>query len=268
MSTVTFVTAYINCKSNNYFDRIEKTIENFKLLYQCDINIVVYVDNSHADLINQFKNDKIHVIFTELEDLKINKILTDKFPNVNLPSFRSIDKDTKNYLMLINSKTIDFLDHAIEENYFNSTHFAWIDFRIFHVISDIAGAQKYINFISNNKMIDTFLAIAGCPVPLQNTNSFLNDNVNNVYWRFCGGFVVGDINSMKNFCNKSLACLEPFLIKYNTMTWEVNYWAYLEHNGYVKFNWYCADHNDTIIQLPQKYFSETTQFIQNVAALL
>jgi len=255
MSKVTFVTAYINGQSPDYYNRANETIKYFNLLSQCNINLVVFVDNDTIKLMTPYlNNSNIHIILTDLQEFKLTKLLkllhAMNNNEIQLPFYRSPDKDTKNFLILMNSKTIEFLDRAISENYFSSTHFAWIDFRIFHVIKNVFGAQQYLNMISDNKLKDKFLAMSGC-----NTLGKCIDYVNSVYWKFCGGFFIGDIQSVRDFCDKSWAEMNQFLTKYKTLTWEINYWTYLEDHGHMtNFEWYSADHNDTIIMLPRKYF--------------
>ena len=73
---------------------------------------------------------------------------------------------------------------------------------------------------------------------------------NNIIWRFCGGFLVGDKESLTSF---NLISYEHFLIFLNqskTLVWEVNYWAWLEGLGLISPIWYLADHDDSIVDIP------------------
>jgi hypothetical protein len=46
------------------------------------------------------------------------------------------------------------------------------------------------------------------------------------------------------------------------LVWEVNYWAWLEAEGYISPIWYLADHNDTIINIPTQVV-KTSDYISN-----
>lgn len=76
---------------------------------------------------------------------------------------------------------------------------------------------------------------------------FLKDYI---CWRFCGGFFIGDKNSLLSFYDVSIARFEEFLNLTKKLVWEVNYWAWLELMGYISPVWYLADHNDSIINIP------------------
>ena len=52
-----------------------------------------------------------------------------------LPYHRNEEKDTAEYMWLMNSKA-EYLQRAIEKNPWNSTHFAWIDFSISYIFKD------------------------------------------------------------------------------------------------------------------------------------
>jgi hypothetical protein len=44
------------------------------------------------------------------------------------------------------------------------------------------------------------------------------------------------------------------VLKTYNLTWETNIWCYLECKELLKFDWFPADHNDTIIKIPETYF--------------
>ena len=80
-----------------------------------------------------------------------------------------------------------------------------------------------------------------------------------ICWRFCGGFYIGDKHSiieMHFLIQKEL----PNFINYNTIVWEVNLWAWLEYNCNWLVDTYDADHNDSILHIPDKYNINTDKF--------
>ena len=78
---------------------------------------------------------------------------------------------------------------------------------------------------------------------------------NNICWRFCGGFFIGDKESLIDFYNLSFNNYSEFLIATKTFLWEVNYWAWLE--SYKNFSpiWFSGDHNDSIINIPSDLYT-------------
>jgi hypothetical protein len=80
-----------------------------------------------------------------------------------------------------------------------------------------------------------------------------------ICWRFCGGFFMGDKNSLTSFYHVSISHFEEFLKISEKLVWEVNYWAWLEASGYISPIWYLADHNDTIIDIPSQVINVSRQ---------
>jgi hypothetical protein len=78
--------------------------------------------------------------------------------------------------------------------------------------------------------------------------------MDNVYWRFCGGFILGDAVSIMDMHKRYQTYFLGFLKQYKKLVWEVNFWAWLEANtGWIP-TWYKADHNDCIIHIPVDKF--------------
>ena len=133
---------------------------------------------------------------------------------------------------------IYFVEEASKMNIFNTNHYAWIDFRIFHIFNNDDIINKKLNEISKTTYPDNFCKFPG------GTNIITNvlDQIN---WRFLGGFFLIDTLKLKEL-------IEQFNIYYNkinTLSWEVNYWAAIEYNKLFDFGWYLADHNETIINV-------------------
>ena len=56
---------------------------------------------------------------------------------------------------------------------------------------------------------------------------------------------------MNNFYNIYKDTFPLYLKSSNVVTWEVNIYALLEFQRYINFDWYLADHNDTMIIIPK-----------------
>ena len=259
-SQVSFVTAFFNIYNDDKTKLLWRC-EKFREIAKTGISLCVYVDNTGLELLNDyitiFPNIKIMRVLS-LEETWISK-LCNQYPGLHLPKHRNETKDTLEYIILMNSK-IEFLQDTIEKNPWQSTHFAWIDFNISHVFTNIQASTNYLKntFGSSHTPLSGvplhhFLAIPGCWKPLQ-TNSDMSNILDNINWRFCGGFLIGDRLSIIHMQRLYQEFFPIFLNKYQTIVWEVNFWAWLELRAVVwNPNWFIADHNDSIIVIPTDY---------------
>lgn len=257
MSNVTFVTSYNIIYENDSIasDRgIKWRIEQFNYLSNLGINICVYGDNITKSHIIENIKDKPNIKFMDF-DYKNCFIYNTSFSNnFGITDNRNLNKDTKEYMTLMNSK-IEFINDTIINNPFNTEYFAWIDFSINYVFKDSENTLSYIKYISDQKFIKKFIAFPGWwnKIPNYNIEQFI---LNNVCWRFCGGFFIGDKDSMIEFYNNYKKYFLIFLNTYNKHVWEVNFWAYMESYCDIFFNWYKVNNNDEIIKLPEYFFEK------------
>jgi len=264
MSSVTFVTCFLDIYEESEIVKTtdKKTIENrlfyFKELASTGIQICLYISTTMEELIkpiiNEYKNIKYKII--NFKDLKLLQVIQ-KY-NASLPINRCMIKDSFEYITLMNSK-IEFMDYAIQENPWNSTHFAWIDFSIFYIIKNPTFFKKWLQFLSSLTFQSNFLTFPGCfshKKPFNKENDDLNKLLNNIYWRFCGTFFIGDKDSILQLYELYNIHFPLFLEIYGKLVWEVNFWSWLESFADWKPIWYSADHNDSILQISSDYYSE------------
>ena len=256
MSSLTFVTSFFYIYEKDY-DNNKTTpwrIERFREIAKTGIQICVYVcptfEKYITDLVEEFSNVKLMKTM-EIEDTWIAKTCAN-IP-YELPEQKNNTKDVSDYMTIINSKT-EFMEDAIIQNPWNSTHFAWIDFNISHVFFDKECSLNYLKDLGNFKYSSTFFAIPGC------WQKFNNEHIGHIteciFWRFCGGFFMGDKTSVLNFHQLYKHYFPEYLEKHKKLIWEVNFWAWLEANSEWNPEWYHADHNDSIISnMSASYFS-------------
>jgi len=268
-SAVTFVTAYMNIYPNNRLGSRDMMwrFDQFTKIAQTGIQLCVYVDESSTELLDQFiavyPNVRRMKVFNNIQDTWVYRQwrpyrnMHIGNPSQGLPRHRNVQKDTLEYMILMHTKMECILD-AIQANPWKSTHFAWIDFNVAHVFKDTPACQSQLRAISSNRWKKQFLAIPGCWPAMETpfTPSAMSSIVNQIHWRFCGGFFLGDLTSMNQFCRLYYAHFPKFLAEFNRMTWEVNFWSWME--GKIpewKPQWYAADHNDTILHVPPEWWS-------------
>jgi len=260
---LTYVTSFIKIyKDTPYCGReSEYYFSKFKELADTGVQLCVYTDYSGINLLLQLPHPNIKIMgVVKLEELRAYKDYLRVCAETGssggesfLPDSRNVEKDTVDYMCVINSK-IDFVKDTMDKNPYKSSHFAWIDFSITYVFKNVASCQKLIQFYNNVELEEKFLCVTGClgQTPIEDINGYIN----RVNWRYCGGFFIGDKSSMQEFYELNKTYFYDFLSKYNKLVWEVNFWAWLEAiNPNWKPTWTKADHNDTVIDIPAIFFS-------------
>jgi hypothetical protein len=233
--TVVFVTAIYNIHKT----RSNEIWERFKLLASTiPIHIVCSAEN--AELLPA----GVTPYYREFEELDTYKALQGIH---DLPQTRNTDKDTKEYMILMNAKA-EFLQIVNSE--VNADHYIWIDAVIGKILSDpIVIFNKIIEETRRPLKADTIL-IPGCwdfkvHDPLQLTK--------HIVWRFAGGFFIVPCGYIDPFAAAVLDGCKQLAKSTGKLTWEVNVWCLIEQH--LPIQWERADHNDTIISGLANYFS-------------
>jgi hypothetical protein len=256
ISNVTFVTSYIKIYEDDYdiTKTFQKRLELFLKLADTGINICIFVSPEFQEIFTEicekYENIKLIDICSK-DELRFSNTYFPQADSCELPNKRSNIKDTKNYMYLMNSK-IDFVKKVIDKNPFSTDYFSWFDFSLPYIFKNVDKSIQEIKKISQRNYRHHFLTIPGC---WDYTINDINYIKNNICWRFCGGFFMGDKNSLIDFYNLSIHNFAKFLSTSKTVLWEVNYWAWLESNTYFKPLWYSGDHNDSIINIPDHLYS-------------
>jgi hypothetical protein len=210
---------------------------------------------------------------------------------LQLPDYRNHLKDTLEYMILQHCKA-EFVDMAVDycsqcvetdsQQLQGRQHgyFAWIDFSIVHMFREPEQTLEYIRVMygpreaergapgdaarSDGKEVDELFMIPGCWSEWDGGEN-MDAILNRIHWRFCGSFFLASTSACRLFAVQSLYGLHHFISKYRRMTWEVNFWAWLEKTdphlepfiesmeGVVDMRkwrpqWYNADHNDTVVR--------------------
>jgi hypothetical protein len=246
-SRLTFVTSFVDVYETTYENRtVDWRFDKFRDIASSHIQLCVYVSPACYDNLVEFAKP--------YENVKIMKIdITETFvakscENVDyeLPFHRNTSKDTPLYMILQNSKS-EFVCDAIHKNPWGSTHFAWIDFSISHVFHE-KETLPYLRTLSTSAFSPKFLAIPGCWNKLgAGEMGLISDSV---CWRYCGGFFMGDAASVLDMQQHYLDHYSDFIQTNKKLVWEVNFWAWLEANTDWAPTWYKADHNDSIVHIP------------------
>jgi hypothetical protein len=228
----TFVTAFLNLAEDRSKDKsVEKYFALFSQLAATGIRLYLFLSRCYEGAVAPAN---VSIEYIDLEELDTFKDISGL--EYSLPAVRTPHHDTKNFMILMNSK-IEFVHRAMRVA--PATHYAWIDFGIFHVFRDPKSAT-YLQMLGKSSL-NSGLQIAGCWGPGEPSFSA-------VCWRFCGGFFIGDADSIQAFYDAHRRHFKHTVLS-RGLAWEVNHWAWLEHAGHLKCSWFQADHNDSIIRV-------------------
>lgn len=256
-SSVTFVTSFYHIYKSDYYKKKTRSwrVERFREIAETGIQICIYTcpgcEKHVKDLEQEFPENVRWMKTMELNDTMIAKSLS---ATQFLPSQRNEDKDTAEYLILINSKT-EFMADCIDRNPWDSTHFAWIDFSISYVFHEKDKTLILLRSLAKRTFQPNCFIIPGCWNKYN--NEYISHITDSIFWRFCGGFFLGDAASVLQFHQLYILHFPFFVHKYNKLVWEVNFWAWLESID-CDWNpsWYNGDHNDSIMYVPPEFYSQ------------
>ena len=224
--TITFVSAFY-APSSSFYRPTEFYVSMFEHLASTDLPILLFLDKTLRDhgerLCYQYPNVRIEYTTLEKPWLPDNDLV--------LPSTRTPIKDTIEYFHIQLSK-LRYLSRA--SKMVDTTHLAWIDFGIFHVMNDTDYAKQLLREIYELKLPLNSIFSPGCWE--QTTKHFEYDEI---VWYHCGGFMAGDIKLFDDLCVKQDNLVREHLPR---LTWEVNYWAMMDD-----FTIYMADHDETML---------------------
>jgi hypothetical protein len=226
MSEIFYVTALF-LPSGEPYRPLNKYIEHFHELAKANIQIGVYLDPRLKDLsstiVRDFKNVRV------LDYVAVDREFLPH--SIELPSHRNNSKDTIDYF-LIQLMKLNLCARAAADSRITASCIAWIDFGIFHMIKDKKRCQEFLSSYKLPTHISRILN-PGC------WNSGTYAIWDSIIWRYCGSLLIGPRNAWHAAYELQQRVVLSGLPR---LTWEVNYWTEMDI-----FEWYKADHNDSIL---------------------
>jgi hypothetical protein len=156
-----------------------------------------------------------------------------------LPDGRTPEKDTKEFFSLMNTK-IEFVKKAAE-HWPTLETFSWIDYGILKIVKQPTRFLEKLGEIHSMRFKK--MVIPGCWSIGQHFT------VDQIHWRFCGGFFITPRSYIDRFYEHSRCVLNDFCtMDFYKLTWETNVWSTIEFcSEHDNLQWYFADHDDTIV---------------------
>lgn len=251
-SNITFVTAFLNLKEDNTFLRRrtnEKYLLDFAPLANSGLNMIIFMSpDIIVEAIQLYPRLKFEPL--TLEELDMYKVAHAnpekeyKGPKRSFP-----DRCTARCLIMQNAKT-EIVKLAIEHpDYEKTTHYAWIDFGISQFLKPdpCVAIARLKEQVDTRQLKSPLMALPG----VWGLGQYKELIAQDIMWRFCGSYFVGDVKSILEFHNLMETAFPQFLEKYNFITWEINIWVILELEYGWKPDWYPSNHHERIFLLPE-----------------
>ena len=253
-----YVTALINIDCQESHKTLKWRIQNFKKLLEHGkknyLRIMLFYDPIYKEDLQNIFEEHCNICHIPFDYKTESLIYQASLPFANkLPDVRNEIKDTFLFLCLMNMK-IEIMAKAVnlindESNTYR--HFAWIDFNLPHVFKRPDDTIDYMYYLMEQQFVPNFIAASGC----WNMDAHRHTDFNNVNWRFCGGFLIGDAESILDMYDLYKNYYVDAMMKQDRITWEVNMWAYLERECGLDFTWFEGNHDDSIVRMPSSLFS-------------
>jgi hypothetical protein len=242
----TFVTAFLDLGEDRSKDKsVERCFGLFSQLAGTGVSIRLFLSHSYQAEYDRIVGPHANVRIQHLNLQELDTYDDVTTVNYGLPPNRTEHHDTRNFMILMNSK-IELVFRAMQQDKGAAGQYAWIDFSIFHVFRDLPGTTAYLKMLGSSK-VKPGLYMPGC-WDRGGEPSFAS-----VCWRFCGGFFLGDTASLEKFYLSSRSLFKA-VVALKGLAWEVNFWAWMEYIGHLNCDWFKADHNDSIVRIPGTAF--------------
>jgi len=224
-------------KNLNTYRSIDKYIEyGIKLISQ-KINKIIYLEEDVFDkYFTEYKDDE----YTQFRFYnRTDMYLYDYYDKIDIKDICChVGKDNLDYFILMCNKT-EIMRLAIEENYYKTDNYIWIDFGIYHILSGDINLESLAN-----KKYDKIRIAGG--ILFENYELVMYKKI---IWFFLGGIFGGNSEKLLEFANKTKEACIDLINTRGILLWEVNIWFFIYKKHPELFDRYMANHNNSLIKL-------------------
>lgn len=223
-----------------YGDKLNKSIDYYldkgRFTLSLPLNLVIYCDEEQVSTIMNIRRDNGFENLTTICPLDLNNFelfeLKDKIKEnrTNKPYYNDTNRNTPTYAALVACK-FNILQHAIDNNYFNTEYFAWMDYGLSYVTGEMSH-----QLIRNLQLYRE--KVSFCYMEYTPENIMLN---NDEYYKFgrCGtaaGFFTGKKDLLYLVCSEGAKKFRETVIQgYGHAEEQIVPLIYLEHNDWFEF---------------------------------
>lgn len=240
--TALCVCGFLNLSKSDPSINEFRSVRTYLSLGQKVLNIsipkIVFLDESVIPLLSI--NPKYNTIVKfKFEEMYLYQFYNDIINNCTSPSPYP-KKDTKNYIMVQNQKTM-WIEKAISL-FPEYTHYYWLDFGIFHLSENDSEFSNAIENLHYRIHKTDRITIPGCwdhkKYPVSEKDLIHRDMS---FWYFCGGLVAGPKDKLLIFNDLVKFKLQQ-LLKKKRLTFDVTVWKLLYDEYPDLFEWYYGIH--------------------------
>jgi hypothetical protein len=212
-----------------------------------------------------YRNNLPCIFFDNGKDTWIDVLHNVINPPPRIPNQRNLEKDTREYILSGHRKH-EYLERAIRENP-EITHFMWIDINMFYDIwrTNIDSVGEYLKWMqkSISSWSPTILAFPGSW--RKESVGSVEDLVDRVCWRFCGGLFMGDRKSLLEWLHQYKFYMTKMMCEEHALTWDFNMWALIEpHLTPNMLTWYYANNDESMLYIPPDLYTPKLPAAQTI----
>nr|QBK93054.1 MAG: hypothetical protein LCPAC403_01880 [Pithovirus LCPAC403] len=209
-----------------------------RIFLEIDVPKIVFMDREMIEHFQKFSNEKTVLIPFDKEEMLMWSSVDEK---IEMPTNRCVKKDSKEYMMCMNTKT-EWIRRAIELDLFHTEYFAWIDFGISYICSDIDRYKSSLEKISKTEIKNGKIR-----APQISTNIDVTLFYDRIFWFFAGGLFGGCKKVLLEF-DKLASRKFKETVESGRICWEVNIWFKIYLDNKDVFDMYKADHNLSMLE--------------------
>jgi len=236
MSNITYVTYLIHVSD----DRVEYTqrLKWLEPLLSLNIDLIIFTDEFYKDKLPVVSNLRTRIVVVDYTSLDTVRAIQDAGP-LYLPYTRNLEKDTLNFMCLMNSKP-ELL--ALAKDMCTTPYLAYLDAGLSKVLK--TPSQTLARLESLKVTSIPLVLLPGCH-PIGPREGFPG-LWKGIHWMLSGGFFVVPRTCVDEFYGLHMAALKKYLAL-KSITWEVNVWASFANSVKERVVWYNGPHNDEMI---------------------
>ena len=241
MTNITYVTFLLKVDD----DRVDPDtrIEWLKPLLTLNIDLILFTDEFYRSKIPVVSNPRLRVAIIDKNSLSTLQAIKNAGP-LHLPQTRNHEKDTLNFLSLMNVKP-ELL--VIAKGVATTPYLAYLDAGLSKVLKTPTETLKRLETLSVKNI--PLILLPGCH-PIQERQGF-PDLWRGIHWMLSGGFFVVPKTCVDEFYDLHMKTLNKYL-DMKAITWEVNVWAAFAASVKSRIVWYHGPHTDEMITaIPQ-----------------
>jgi len=162
--SLTYVTAFLKIYNTDVVigRTLAYRLDAAESLLTSNVPLVIFVSSCYLEIVKALCKGRTGVIFytVEMEELETYALL--KSFQEKIPAHRNHEKDTFEYITLMNAKA-ELVSRVAQENPFGTPQFAWADFCLFHIFQNTFVNQRKLELLCNATLKpEHSLVIPGC----------------------------------------------------------------------------------------------------------